>query len=44
MYKPVKSLTYHGDHESKMHPEERKQNPLKSSTNENSNRNSDNGR
>lgn len=30
MYKPVKSLAYHGDHESKMHPEERKKNPLKS--------------
>jgi len=30
MYKPVKSLAYHGDHESKMHPEERKRNPLKS--------------
>ena len=30
MYKPVKSLSYHGGHESKMHPEERKKNPLKS--------------
>jgi hypothetical protein len=30
MYKPVKSLAYHGTHESKMHPEERKRNPLKS--------------
>ena len=28
MYKPVKSLATHGDHESIMHPEERKQNPL----------------
>lgn len=28
MYKPVKSLAYHGDHESKMNPEERKKNPL----------------
>jgi hypothetical protein len=28
MYKPVKSLAYHGTHESKMHPEERKRNPL----------------
>lgn len=28
MYKPVKSLAYHGDHESKMHPNERKKNPL----------------
>ena len=28
MYKPVKSLAYHGDHESVMHPEERKNNPL----------------
>ena len=30
MYKPIKSLAYHGDHESKMHPEERKKNPLTS--------------
>jgi len=28
MYLPVKSLAYHGVHESKMHPEERKRNPL----------------
>lgn len=28
MYKPVKSLAYHGDHESMMNPEERKRNPL----------------
>lgn len=28
MYQPVKSLAYHGDHESKMHPHERKRNPL----------------
>jgi len=28
MYIPVKSLAYHGDHESKMHPEERSINPL----------------
>lgn len=28
IYKPVKSLCYHGDHESKMHREERKRNPL----------------
>jgi len=28
MYKPVKSLAYHGDHESKMHKEERVINPL----------------
>jgi len=28
MFKPVKSLAYHGDHESLMHPEERKLNPL----------------
>lgn len=28
MYKPVKSLAYHGDHESIMHPDERKKNPL----------------
>jgi len=27
-YCPVKSLAMHGDHESQMHPEERKQNPL----------------
>jgi hypothetical protein len=27
-YKPIKSLGYHGDHESVMHPEERKKNPL----------------
>ena len=30
MYKPVESLGYHGDHESEMHPEERKKNPLTS--------------
>ena len=28
MYKPVKSLAYHGNHESVMHPELRKRNPL----------------
>ena len=28
MFIPVKSLAYHGDHESKMHPEERSINPL----------------
>lgn len=28
MYKPVKSLAFHGDHESQMHPNERKNNPL----------------
>ena len=28
MFKPVRSLAYHGDHESMMHPEERKLNPL----------------
>lgn len=28
MHLPVKSLAYHGDHESKMHPEERNINPL----------------
>lgn len=28
MYKPVKSLAYHGNHKSEMHPEERKLNPL----------------
>ena len=28
MYKPVKSLGYHGDHESEMNPNERKKNPL----------------
>ena len=28
MYKPVKSLAYHGDHESLMNTEERKRNPL----------------
>ena len=28
MYKPVKSLATHGDHESKMNPLERKKNPL----------------
>jgi len=28
MFKPVKSLAYHGDHPSMMHPEERKLNPL----------------
>lgn len=28
MYRPTKSLAYHGDHESLMHPEERKRNPL----------------
>jgi hypothetical protein len=28
MYTPKKSLAFHGDHESKMHPEERKKNPL----------------
>lgn len=27
-YRPFKSLAYHGDHESKMHPEERIKNPL----------------
>lgn len=27
-YIPIKSMAYHGDHESKMHPDERKQNPL----------------
>lgn len=30
MYKPVKSLAFHGDHRSEMHPNERKNNPLKS--------------
>lgn len=30
IYIPNKSLAYHGDHESMMHPEERKNNPLKS--------------
>lgn len=28
MYVPEKSLAYHGEHESKMHPDERKNNPL----------------
>jgi len=28
MYKPVKSLAFHGDHESKMNPSERLKNPL----------------
>lgn len=28
IYLPKKSLAYHGDHESKMNPEERKKNPL----------------
>ena len=28
MFKPVRSLAFHGDHESKMHEEERKLNPL----------------
>lgn len=28
MYRPFKSLAYHGDHESQMHGDERKQNPL----------------
>lgn len=28
MYRPYKSLAYHGDHESVMHPEERKRNPI----------------
>ena len=28
MYTPKKSLAFHGDHESKMHPQERKKNPL----------------
>ena len=28
MYKPIKSLAFHGDHESLMHKEERKRNPL----------------
>jgi hypothetical protein len=28
MYMPVKSFAYHGDHESKMHPIERKKNPI----------------
>lgn len=27
-YRPFKSLAYHGDHESKMHPQERVKNPL----------------
>lgn len=27
-YRPIKSLAYHGDHESKMHPTERLKNPL----------------
>ena len=30
MYKPKKSLAFHGDHESKMHPQARKETPLKS--------------
>jgi hypothetical protein len=30
MYKPIKSLATHGEHESIMHKEERKRNPLKS--------------
>ena len=28
VFRPYKSLAYHGNHESKMHPEERKNNPL----------------
>lgn len=28
IFKPVKSLAYHGDHDSQMHPNERKKNPL----------------
>ena len=28
MYRPFKSFAFHGDHESVMHPEERKRNPL----------------
>jgi glycosyltransferase involved in cell wall biosynthesis len=28
IYMPIKSITYHGDHESKMHPLERKKHPL----------------
>jgi len=28
IYKPINSLAYHGDHESKMHPTERLNNPL----------------
>ena len=28
MMKPKKSMAFHGDHESVMHPEERKKNPL----------------
>lgn len=28
IYKPIKSMAYHGDHESVMHPEERKKIPL----------------
>lgn len=28
MYLPLKSIGYHGNHESMMHPEERKKNPL----------------
>jgi hypothetical protein len=28
MYLPLRSIGYHGDHESMMHPEERKRNPL----------------
>jgi hypothetical protein len=28
MYLPIKSLCFHGDHESKMHPQERLKNPL----------------
>jgi hypothetical protein len=28
MYKPKKSLAFHGDHESKMNPQERKETPL----------------
>lgn len=28
IFKPVKSLAFHGDHESQMHPNERKNNPL----------------
>lgn len=30
MYKPIKSLAFHGEHESVMHKQERKLNPLKS--------------
>ena len=30
IYKPIKSMAYHGDHDSVMHPEERKKIPLRS--------------